>query len=96
MPQLGIHKAGDVKQTEWLVAKALDWRCLALTPANFLDQLLCDAWHGPLFFPQQCNAHIFACVREYAVLLLSSTMTGMPCVSSFQCFFLWFSDLVLA
>ena len=50
MPWLGVHEASDVKKMEWLIAAALDWRCLALTPASFLDQLLCDAWQGPLFY----------------------------------------------
>ena len=68
--------ADDIKKMEWLVATALDWRCLALTPANFLDQLLCDAWQGPLSFVQQEDAHHFARAREFALAILSSTLTG--------------------
>ena len=76
MPWLGVHVADDIKKMEWLVAAALDWRCLALTPANFLDQLLCDAWQGPFSFVQQEDAHHFARAWEFALAILSSTLTG--------------------
>lgn len=76
MPWLGVHEAADVKKMEWLVAAALDWRCLALTPASFLDQLLCDAWQGPLRSSQQADAFYFTHARGFAVKLLSSTLTG--------------------
>ena len=76
MPWLGMHVADDIKKMEWLVAAALDWRCLALTPANFLDQLLCDAWQGPFSFVQQEDAHHFARARKSALAILSSTLTG--------------------
>ena len=77
MPWLGVHEAADVKKMEWLVAAALDWRCLALTPASFLDQLLCDAWQGPLRSLQQADACYFTYARGFAVKLLSSTLTGV-------------------
>lgn len=77
MPWLGVHKPEDIKQAEWLVAAALHWRCLTVTPASFLDELLCDAWHGPLLLLQQDLGHCFADVRAYAITHLLSTAPGM-------------------
>ena len=57
--------------------RVVDWRLGCLTAASFLDQLLCDALSGALFYLQHQPGDYLSTARQLAAKLLSHTMPGM-------------------
>ena len=76
-PWLGLHAARDIAQMEMLIFKVVGWRLGCLTAAAFLDQVLCDALSGGLFYLQYQPCDYLSTARQLAAKLLSHTMPGL-------------------